>query len=156
MRVDKRATRVTARAPRRAESRSRSSASDQKRPLGLVRPLELGFGRRKRLGREAGEAHEVDADSQRRWRPRSDLRAARRRACTIARASLSGREALIADAPDRAIDAKEAEFDPPRALRLPLQKHDEIVSKLAQLEIRSPRSSGSARRTAARRRNRAA
>ncbi len=29
--------------------------------LGLVRALKLGFRRRERLGRKAGEAHEVDA-----------------------------------------------------------------------------------------------
>ena len=46
--------------------------------LGLVRALELGLGRRERLGREAGEAHEVDADSRRRWRLRPDWPASRR------------------------------------------------------------------------------
>ena len=54
---------------------------------------------------------------------------------TIARASLSGREAPKADAAHRAIDAIEAELDPPRALGLPLQQHDEIVGELAQLNL---------------------
>ena len=53
---------------------------------------------------------------------------------TIARASLSGREAADADAA-HAVNAVETELDPPRPLGLPLQQHDEIVGELAQLNF---------------------
>jgi len=52
----------------------------------------------------------------------------------MARASLSGGR-RDADAAHFAIDAIEAEFDPPCALGLPLQQHDEIVGELAQLNL---------------------
>ena len=102
--------------------------------LGLMRALEFGFRGRKRLGREAGEAHEVDAIAGvdgvfvRTRQPLSDQ--PHDRARFIERPG-----GADSNAPHRAVDAVEAELDPPRALGLPLQEHDEIVGELAQLNL---------------------
>ena len=102
--------------------------------LGLVRALELGFRGRKRLGREASEAHEVDAIAGvdgvfvRTRQPLGDE--PHDRARFVERPG-----GADADAAHRAVDAIEAELDPPRALGLPLQQHDEIVGELAQLNL---------------------
>jgi hypothetical protein len=138
--------RVTARAPSRAESRSRSSAGPEPRrepveklgeragALGLVRALELGFGRRTRLGLKAGEAHEVDAIAGvdgvfvRTGQPLGDEPHNRPR--LVERPGRADK-----DVAHRAVDAIEAKLDPPRALGLPLQEHDEIVGELAQLSL---------------------
>ena len=102
--------------------------------LGLMRALELGFGRRERLGLEAGEAHEVDAEASvdgvlvRARQPLGDE--PHDRAGFVER--LGGAENNAAHMP---IDAIEGKFDPPRALGLPLQEHDEIVGELAQARL---------------------
>ena len=99
-----------------------------------MRALKLGLGGRKRLGREAREAHEVDAIAGvdgvfvRTGEPLGDE--PHDRARFIER--LGGADA---DAAHGAVDAIEAEFDPPRALGLPLEQHDKIVSELAQLNL---------------------
>ena len=96
--------------------------------------LKLGFGRRKRLSHEAGEAHEVDAIAGVNGvfvgtrQPLSDEPHDRTR-------FVERPGGADADAAHCAIDAIEAEFDPPRALGLPLQQHDEIVGELAQLNL---------------------
>src|ERR1700677_4522050 len=102
--------------------------------LGLMRALELRFRGRKRLGREASEAHEVDAIAGvdgvfvRARQPLGDE--PHDRARFIERPGGGD-----ADAAHGAVDAVEAELDPSRALGLPLQEHDEIVGKLAQLKL---------------------
>ena len=102
--------------------------------LGLVRALEFGFRRRERLGREASEAHEVDAIAGvdgvlvRTREPLGDE--PHDRARFIERPG-----GADADAAHCAVDAVEAELDPPRTLGLPLQQHDEIVGELAQLNL---------------------
>src|SRR5580698_1961181 len=99
-----------------------------------MRALEFGFGRRKRLRHEAGEAHEVDAIAGvdgvfvRTRQPPSDK--------THDRARFVERPGgADADAAHFAIDAIEAELEPPRALGLPLQQYDKIIGELAQLEL---------------------
>ena len=132
MRVDQRAPRHRAGAEARGEPVEKLG-QDQS-ALGLVRPLELGFGRRERLGLKASEAHEIDAEASvdgvlvRAREPLADEPDDGAR--FVKRAGSAEK-----DAPHRAIDAKEAELDPPRALRLPLQKHDEIVGELAELKF---------------------
>ena len=61
MRVDELAPRHRAGPEPRAESVEK--IGERMRALGLVRALELGLGRRERLGLKAGEAHEVDAEA---------------------------------------------------------------------------------------------
>src|ERR1700677_4565881 len=99
-----------------------------------MRALKFGFRGRKRLGREASEAHEIDAIAGvdgvfvRTRQPLGDEPhdAAR---------FVERPGGADADAAHFAIDTIEAELDPPRALGLPLQEHDEIVSELAQLSL---------------------
>src|SRR3984885_2124249 len=99
-----------------------------------MRALKFGFRGRERLGREAGQAHEIDAiagvdDVLVRTRqplsdqPHDDARLVERPG------------GADSNAPYRAVDAVETELDPPRALGLPLQEHDEIVGELAQLNL---------------------
>ncbi len=59
MRIDKLAPRHRAGPKARAEPIEK--LGERTGALGLMRALEFGFRRRKRLGRQAGEAHEVDA-----------------------------------------------------------------------------------------------
>ena len=59
MRIDKLAPRHRAGPEPRGEPVEK--LGEDKGALGLVRALELGFGRRERLGLKAGEAHEIDA-----------------------------------------------------------------------------------------------
>src|SRR5271169_2190680 len=99
-----------------------------------MRALEFCFRRRERLGREASEAHEVDAMAGvdgvlvRTRQPLSDE--PHDRARFIERPG-----GADTDAAHCAVDAVETELDPPRALGLPLQQHDEIVGELAQLNL---------------------
>jgi hypothetical protein len=59
MRIDKLAPRHRARSEPRGEPIEK--LGQRTRAFGLVRALKFGFRGRKRLGREASEAHEIDA-----------------------------------------------------------------------------------------------
>ena len=132
MRIDKLAPRH--RAGAEAGGEPIEKLGKQASALGLVRALKLGLGRRERLGLKTSEAHEVDAIASVNFvfvptrQPLCDE--PHDRARFVERPG--GAEK---DAAHRAIDAIKAEFDPPRALGLPLQKHDKIVGELAQLNL---------------------
>src|ERR1700691_2016407 len=102
--------------------------------FGLMRALKLGFRGRKRLGREAGEPHELDAIASvdgvlvRIRQPLGNEPYDRAR-------FIERPGGVDADAAHCAVDAVEAELDPPRALGLPLEQDDEIVGELTQLNL---------------------
>ena len=132
MRLDEVAPRHRARAEARAEPID--EIGERAGPLGLVRPLDLALRRGERLGRQTRKAHEVDAEAR---VDRVLLRArelfgeqADERARLVQRPRRADR-----DAAHGAVDPVERKLDPPRALRLPLEQHDEIVGELAQGEL---------------------
>ena len=102
--------------------------------LRLVRALELALRRRERLGRKAGEAHEVDAIAGvdglfvRARQPLGEE--PHDRARFVERPG-----GADADAAHVAVDAIELELDPPRALGLALEQHHKIVGELAQRRL---------------------
>ena len=128
MRFDERAPRHRARPEPRAQAID--EVGERAGALGLVRPLELDLRGRERLGRKAREAHEVDAEAgvdRVLMRAREPLgEEPRDRARFVQRPG-----GADPDAAHVAVDAIEAELDPPRALGLTLEQHHEIVGELA-------------------------
>src|SRR5579864_4473311 len=108
-----------------ASSFGLASRSAMSRTIARASDLKLSLGGRKRLGREAREAHQVDAIAGvdgvlvRTGEPLGDE--SHDRARFVKRPG-----GADADAAHGAVDAIEAELDAPRALGLPLEQHDEI------------------------------
>ena len=102
--------------------------------LGFVRALELGLRGRERLGRKAGEAHEIDAVTGvdglfvRARQPLGEK--PHDRARFVERPG-----GADADAAHVAVDAIELKLDPPRALGLALEHNHEIVGELAERRL---------------------
>ena len=102
--------------------------------LGFVRALELGLRGRERLGRKAGEAHEIDAVTGvdglfvRARQPLGEK--PHDRARFVERPG-----GADADAAHVAVDAMELKLDPPRALGLALEQNHEIVGELAERRL---------------------
>ena len=122
------------------------------RPLGLVRAFELDLGRRERLGRKTGEAHEVDAEAR---VDRVFLRArepfgeeARDGARFVERPPCAD-----PDAAHVAVDAIELELHPPSRPWPAARAARRERRRACAGSPRSPRSSRRAKRSAARRRN---
>src|ERR1700722_15852439 len=99
-----------------------------------MRALKFGFRGRERLGRGAGPGREDGAQ-------RGGGAAPVRPPQPLSDQPHDGARFIErpggadSNAPHRAVDAVETELDPPRALGLPLQEHDEIVGELAQLNL---------------------
>ena len=132
MRLDKLAPRHRAGPEPRGEPVEK--LGEDKGALGLVRALELGFGRRERLGLKAGETHEIDAVAGvdgvlvRTRKPLGEE--PHDRARFVERPGGADK-----DAAHMPVDAIEGKLDPPRALGLPLEQHDQIVGELAQARL---------------------